>query len=297
MNRRDLLSALPVVVAGLNLPFGGSPAAANAKGVPRLRTAICAYSFREALKNKTMSYEDLVRLAVAHDVDGLDLTVYWFPDTSNSFLLPLKRLAYKMAVEIYSISIRTDLCRPTPELQAKEVAEIRKWVDVAERLGACHIRVFGGEAPKDATEDQAAGWVVEGLKRAGDYSASKGIILGLENHGGITSQAKRIVDIVKRVDSPWVGINLDTGNFHVADPYAEIAACVPYAVNTQFKSEIEGPDGRSKPSDWDRLVSMLAKGGYNGYLALEYEAAENPKAAVPRLMTQLRRLATKYSAG
>ncbi len=268
--------------------------AAPAGGRARFRTAICAYSFRRALEAKTMSYDDLVRLAVETGVDGLDLTVYWFPNTSNEFLLPLRRLAYKSGVGIYSISIRTDMCRPTPEMRSKELAEVRKWVDAAEKLSATHIRVFGGTVPKGSTEDQAAGWVVETLQRAAEYAGSKGIILGLENHGGITERAARIIEIVKRVDSPWVGINLDTGNFR-SQPFEQIEMCLPHAVNCQVKTAMRRDDGSSGESDWDRIFQLFARHGYQGYMAIEYEAAEDPQTAVPRACRRLRELAAKYS--
>ncbi len=241
-----------------------------------------------------MSYQDLVRLAADLGVDGLDTTVYWFPDTSDDFLLPLKRLAYKLSVDIYSIAIRTEMTQSTAEAQAKELGDIRKWVDVAEKLGARHIRVFGGRVPKGATEEQAAGWAAEVLKRAAEYSGAKGIVLGLENHGGVTERAQRVLDILKRVDSPWVGINLDTGNFTTA-VYSQIEMCIPYAVNFQVKSEVR-EDGKQQPSDWDRILKMAAAAGYRGYLALEYEAKEPPDTAVPRLLGDLKRLCAKYSA-
>ncbi len=280
MNRRDLLKAVPALAA--------APAAvANTKG--RLKSAICAYSFRDPLGKKTMTYDDLVRLADELGVDGLDLTVYWFPDTSDSFLLPLKRLAYKSGVEIYSISVRTNMCQPTPGLQEKELADIRKWIEVAAKLGAGHIRVFGGTVPKGRTEDEAAGWVVSVLKRAAEYAGKSGVILGLENHGGITDWADRIVDIVKKVDSPWVGVNLDTGNFK-RDAYAQCQKLAPYAVNVQLKAEVRGADGKPEPSDWGRFLKMLTAGGYKGYVALEYEEKEDPKVAVPRLIKKLQGL-------
>ena len=242
-----------------------------------------------------MSYDDLVKLAVDLDVDGLDLTVYWFPSTEDSFLLPLKRLAYKNAVEIYSISVRTDLCKPPGEARDKQAAELRKWVDVAAKLGAGHIRVFGGTVPKGSTEDEAANWVIEMLKPAAEYSSSKGVILGLENHGGVTAKAETIVRIVKSVDSPWVGINLDTGNFN-RNAIPQIQQCLPYAVNTQFKTHIRDENGTSQPSDWNRLVQMFAAAGYRGYFALEYEAKEDAKVAVPRLTRELNKLAAQHSA-
>jgi sugar phosphate isomerase/epimerase len=287
MNRRTVLKSVPALALnGLAAPAGERRA--------RLRPAICAYSFREALQKKTMSYEDLVRRAFEWDMDGIDMTVYWFPNTSDEFLLPLKRTAYKYGVEIYSIAIRTEMTQATAELQAKEVAEAKRWVDVAEKLGAGHIRVFGGRVPKGATEEQAAGWAAEVLKRIAEYSGSRGIFLGLENHGGVTEKAATVIGILKQVNSPWVGINLDTGNFRT-NAYAQIEMCIPYAVNFQVKSEITGEDGKRQDSDWDRILKLAAQAGYKGYLALEYEAREDPATAVPRLLKQLRQLCQKYS--
>src|SRR5258708_3947645 len=106
MNRRNLLQSLP---AALALPSLASAATETLSGKARLRSALCAYSYRVALEKKSLRYEDLVRIAADENIDGLDLTVYWFPDTSDGFLLPLKRLAYRMGVEIYSLSVRTTL--------------------------------------------------------------------------------------------------------------------------------------------------------------------------------------------
>lgn len=290
MNRRQFL--ISGSCAPFAIPAVAAPPAASGKA--RLRSAICAYSYRDALAKKTMTYDDIVRAAVDNEVDGLDLTVYWFPSTGKEFLLPLRRLAYRSGVEIYSISVRSDMCRPTPEQRESELAGVKKWVDVASLLGAGHIRVFGGVVPKGKTEDDAAGWVVDVLGRAGEYAGSQGVILGLENHGGITARAARIVDIVKKVNSPWVGVNLDTGNFD-EDAYGQIAQILPYAVNVQFKTEIRVEKGKREESDWDRLTKMLAEGGYRGYMALEYEAKDDPKTAMPGLLRKLNQLARKYS--
>ena len=113
------------------------------------------------------------------------------------------------------------MAQPTPELQAAEVEMVRKWLDVAERLGASHMRIFGGAVPKGATEDQAVAWAVETLKRAAEEAGKQGITLGVEDDGGITTNADRTVEIVKKADSPWVGVNLDIGNFP-DDAYRQI---------------------------------------------------------------------------
>jgi len=260
---------------------------------PRLRTAICAYSFREELKSGKMSYDDLVNLAVDLDVDGLDLTVYWFPNTSDAFLIPLRQLAYRNGVELYSISVRTNCCQPTAELRAKESQAIRDWVDVAAKLGAGHIRVFGGTVPKGGSEDEAARWVVEVLKNAGEYSGSKGVILGLENHGGITEKASRIIDIVKQVNLPSVAVNLDMGNFQ-RDAYEQLEVLAPHAANVQVKMDLRDNSGQQVRADWERILKMLTASGYRGYLALEYEEKEAAPVAVPRLTRELNALVKKF---
>lgn len=290
MNRRQLLKGIPAALAA-SAPVSLAAPAKKA----RLRSAICAYSYRDALKAKTMTYDDVVRAAVENGVDGLDLTVYWFPDTSNEFLLPLKRLAYKSGVDIYSISVSTEMTQSTAALREKQVTDLRKWIDAAEKLGAGHIRVFGGRIPKDANEDQAAGWVAEVLKRSAEYAAQRGVILGLENHGGITEKADTIIRIVKQVDSPWVGINLDTGNFN-RDGYAQAEKCVPWAANVQVKTEVRDAAGKPGPSDWDRFAKILVNGGYQGYLALEYEAKEDPATAMPRMLKRLNEICKRNSA-
>ena len=88
---------------------------------------------------------------------------------------------------------------------------------------------------------------------------------------------------MKKVNSPWIGINLDTGNFHT-NPYNQIEMCLPYAVNAQFKTLIAAPDGKAQPADWERIVRMFARSGYKGYPALEYEDEEAAETAFPRHM-------------
>lgn len=296
INRRALLQSLPLL--GLASPtFANSRTQDMFGPKARLKPAICAYSYRKELQAKSLSYTDLVRIAVDNDIDGLDLTVYWFPNTEDSFLMPLRRMAYINGVEIYSISVRTNLCQSDAPKRSEQVLEIMKWVDVASKLGAGHIRIFGGTVPKGHSEDEAVAWCVDVLTRASDYAAKHGVILGLENHGGITDHATRIVEIVTKVNSDYVGINLDTGNFKER-PYPQIEMCMPYAVAAQFKTMMAADNSTERvPSDWDRLTGIFAKSGYKGYLALEYEEAEPTATAMPRLLAELRGLCRKHSAG
>ncbi len=275
------------------LALAGAPLAFSAALKPRLRPALCAYSFREELKSGKLNYEDLIRIAAENDLDGVDMTVYWFPHTEDSFLMPLKRAAYRAGIEIYSISVRTELTKPVGPAREAALADLKKWIHVAAKLGAGHIRVFGGAVPKDSTEDEAAGWVAEILEPAGYYAGQHGIILGLENHGGVTDRAETIVKIVRKVNSPWVGINLDTANFKTRI-YEQIEMIAPHAVNVQVKAMVRDENGPA-PSDWDRVAKMLVANGYRGYLALEYEERAPALEATPALFKKLREVAARHS--
>jgi sugar phosphate isomerase/epimerase len=287
MNRRHFLASTAtlsgIAASGLAAPLKA-----------RLRPALCAYSFRQDLQSGKLKYTDLVRIAAEHDLDGLDLTVYWFPHTENSFLIPLRRAAYNSGIELYSISIRTILTRPQGDIRNTALEEIKRWVDVAAKLGAGHIRVFGGPVPADMNENVALGWVVEMLDAASSYSSQAGIILGLENHGGITDKAENIVKIVKQVNNPFVGINLDTANFRTRI-YEQIEMIAPHAVNVQVKAMVRDENGPA-PSDWDRVAKMLVKNNYRGYLALEYEEKEEALTATPALFKKLREVCARHSA-
>ena len=294
MDRRSFLTA-----AGTALVAGATPDVRASQPPPakaRFRTGLVAYSYRRALEARTMTYEDLIRIAVETGTDGIDMTVYWLPATTDDYLLPLRRLAYRNRVEIYSIGTRVRLAQPTAELRQQQLDELRKWLEVAQKVGATHVRVFGGPKPAGATLEQAIGFAAETLKRGAEHAGARGLILGVEDDGGITDFAKDTIEIVKRADSPWAGMNLDIGNFRPPGVYDQIEMSIPYAVSTHVKTEVALDDGKTRaPADWDRVFKMFAAHGFRGYMGLEYEATEDPAAAVPRYLRHLKELAVKYS--
>jgi hypothetical protein len=89
------------------------------------------------------------------------------------------------------------------------------------------------------------------------------------------------------VDHPWFGVNLDSGNFRTANPYEDFAAAAPFAVNVQLKVELKVA-GKKVPTDLKRAAEILRAANYQGFVALEYEAAANPYTAIPPLLKKLR---------
>ena len=259
---------------------------------PRLLVGCCAYSYRKYLESGRMTMEDFIGKAVDSGIQGVDITTYWLKSTEPAYLAGLRRFAYRNAMPFSGAAIGTNMCQPDSTNRRDELEKIKKWVDATELLGASHLRVFGGEIPKGASEEQGIQWVVETMKPACDYAATKGITLGIESHGGITSKASDILEILRRVNSPYAGCNLDISNFQ-ENPYQQIEACVPFATHTHVRDFY----GEAKnPLDLDRVWQMFVKAGYKGYMSAEYEGDEDAMTGVPKLIEKIRTLCKKYSS-
>ncbi len=287
MNRRQLVTTIAALPAVSLLRSQSEPKF-------HLRAGLVAYSYRKQFESKSLNYVDLIERIAGWGLDGLDCTVYWFPDTSNEYLASLRKAAYKNGVQIYNAGVRVRLAQPTPALQAAEFENLKKWVDVAERIGASHMRVFGGAVPKGATEQQAIAWCVEVLKRGAEYAGSRGIILGLEDDAGLTVDAAPTIEIVKQTASPWAGINADSGNFR-ANGYSQFAMVLPYATSFHLKRDITTADGKPERADWSRLLTMIGNSHYKGYVGFEYEDT-NADTDIPPLAAELRNIVRRLSA-
>ena len=203
-----------------------------------------------------MTMEDFFRKAAELGVRGVDVTTYWLKSTEPAYLTGLRHLAFKNALGFSGAAIRTEMCQPDAAKRAEEVDKIKHWVDVTQLLGASHLRVFGGDLPPGATEKQGIEWVAEILKPACEYASRFGITLGIEDHHGITERAATILEILRRVDSPYMGINLDISNFHAPtdeEQYAEIEACLPYASHTHIRDLFSVS---RRPIDLDRVFQI-----------------------------------------
>ncbi len=293
IQRRDFFKTAGVVAA-TSLQYAlTDPAAAAVPTAPRPRllSGCCAYSYGSYLRKGQMTMEDFILKGVELGLDGVDMTTYWFKSTDPDYLAGLRRFAYRNGMPFSGAAIRTDMCQPDAAKRADELEKMKKWVDAAELLGASHLRVFGGEVPRGATDDQGIQWVVEMMKPACDYAAKKGVVLGIESHGGITSKAANIVEILRRVSSPFAGCNLDISNFQ-ENPYEQIEACVPYASHAHIRDFY----GNSRqPLDLDRVWQIFAKAGYRGYMSAEYEGQEDPMTGVPKLTDKIKALCGRYS--
>lgn len=264
-------------------------------GRPQMRLSLAAYSFRQFLDLRrkpkpTMTLDDFIDLAAELPLDAVELTAYYFPETTPRYLAGLKGRCTRLGLDISGTAVGNNFCTRDGTRLKQEIEHVKRWIEHTSRLGGKTIRIFAGNVEKGDTEEAARTRCVEAIHNVCEHAADYGVYLALENHGGITATPDQLLAIVRAVKSPWFGVNFDSGNFHTKDPYADLARIAPYALVAQLKTEIQRQGAKKEEADLKRLVTMLRDVNYRGYVALEYEAAEDPKKAVPRYTKVLRGL-------
>ncbi len=299
--RRGFLGAmLGTGAAGIT---GWAPGLAQAvepfarKGKARMHLGLAAYSFRSHfgwMRDKPQKPAGDKEMTMEGFIDycgelgaAAELTSYFFPgDAGDEYWAQIRRHAFLAGVPVVGTALGNSFTDQPGAARDKQIADVKAWTDKAALFGAPHIRVFAGSAAKGQHAAEAQRLCIEALEECGAYAGKRGIFLGIENHGGIVAEADALVEIVKAVQSPWVGINLDTGNFHSADPYGDLEKCAPWAVNVQVKIEVKPKDGKAEEADFGRIAKMLRDVGYQGYVVLEYEA-DDPWGEVPGYLERL----------
>lgn len=289
-----------LLASGLSLPSSLSAGEAFARpGVPRLRLALAAYSFRKQfawMKGNPQSPEDTSRpmdmfkfidYCADHHCEGAELTSYFIPvDADMAYYNRIKRHAFIRGVTVCGTAIGNDFSLPKGIKLDYQIEAAMHGLDQAAAMGAPHVRFFAGTGKGFAQGKDRVTNAVEALKKCCDYAGAKGIFVGVENHGDISPEL--LLEIIDRVDSPWIGINLDTGNFWSKDPYADLAQCAPYAVNIQVKVTMQtpAPERKHYPADLDRVAKILKTANYQGFVVLEYEESK-PFEDIPGWLQKL----------
>ena len=292
MTRIDRRRFLQAGAAGAVL---GSPLCADGiepilrNGTPKYKFSLAGYSYKNLLNSGELTLADFVADCAKMQLEGTELTSYYFPETiTEEYLRQLKSECFRAGLAVSGTAIRNDFGYPAGKQRDEEIAHVKRWIEYAEMLGAPVIRIFAGYQKKEVDAATTHRLMVEGIEECCDYAGQHGVFLALENHGGPTSTAAGLLKIVKDVKNPWFGVNLDTGNFPTDNPYAELVKAAPYAVNVQVKVTIRDANKKKSPADFDRLAKILKEAGYRGFVVLEYEEKGDPRVECPKYVEILR---------
>jgi L-ribulose-5-phosphate 3-epimerase len=276
-----------------------------------MKLAVSSYSFHRFGKgpeeDRKPDFAALIERCAGWGLDGIELLGVHFEKTEPEALHALKQQALRHGVAHVAVSAHHNFVTPHMEKRRQEIDKLCRWVDVAHELGAPAVRAFGGrwatrpnfsefmaaggvEPPLDGfSDDDGYAWSVEAFKIASYYAGRKGVTLLLENHWGFTGDAAGVLRILQAVDSPWLKVALDTGNFNFCpDPFAEMAALAPHAAMVHAKTYIGGGLYYTAKLDYPRIIRLLREHGFRGYLSLEFEGKAHPDTGIPESLALLR---------
>jgi sugar phosphate isomerase/epimerase len=285
------------------IPF--LPAAAQTRqAAARARIAVSTYSYWH-FKSERYPIEKVIESAAGLGFEGVEVLHRQMTDETPAYLNKLKQLAFQHGLSLPMLSIHQDFVHPDEGERRKHIAHTEKCIDLAAQMGIPAIRlnsgrwktipsfddlmkVKGNEPPlKGYKLDDAFRWVVDSIRACLPKAEKAGVTLALENHWGLTTDIDMLLRIWKEVNSPWLGINADTGNFP-GDPYEGIAKLAPYATIVQAKTYYGGGEWYTLDLDYKKIAGILKSAGFKGWVSLEMEGKEPPQTAVPKSIAVLR---------
>src|SRR5437764_848293 len=161
MNRRELLRT--ALAAGAGLAAAGRLAAIepiHRPGPSLLKLSLAAYSFNKALSRRrgarpTMTLEQFIDLGASYGLCAVELTQYYFPETSPGYLAGLKGHCTRLGLDVSGTAIGNDFCVTDPAKLREQIATVKQWTEHTARLGGKTMRIFAGPLAKGDTEEQA----------------------------------------------------------------------------------------------------------------------------------------------
>lgn len=317
MSRRHFLAAAALIAPGtaalLDLARPASLLALAPdprRAGTRIRTSLNAYSFIEQLEanakdpSKGIDLFGVCDFCAKAGFDGVDLTGYFFPGYPNApddaYLYKLKRHAFDLGLGISGTGVRNDFTAADRAIRTEGIARVKTWIEVAAKLGAPVVRAFAEsqrpfrnwhEASGNASRDTVEGWAADALRECADHGGRHGVIVAVQNHADFITTGQEHLHLLERVHHPWCKAVVDTGSYLTDDPYADIALLAPHAANWQLK-EMARPTLPSPRVDIKRVVGIIRRSGYHGYLPVETLRMGRPDydsfTAVPKILAELR---------
>ena len=281
-NRRNFLTALPAISLARAVPF--SEDITTKKGV-RFRLSLNAYSFNDMLMKKKISKEEILEFCANTGFDAVDMTGYYFssyPETpSDAEIFEFKRKAHALGIEISGTGVRNEFSYSDSNALAKEIDTVLRWIEVASKMGAPVLRIFTAKQYSTGDERKRVNErILFALNKCLEKAKSHGVILGIQNHNDFLRTADECHELIGAINSPWLGLVLDTGNFIAADPYEEIRKSLPLAVNWQVKEKLL-INGVQTRMDLKRLCSIIQSSNYKGNIPIETLGMNDPLNEVP----------------
>jgi len=283
LDRRDFVKAAGATGLGLAV---GALAAPRALAFPDDKEPLYKISLAEWSLHKTLFANKLDNLDFSKvakqefGIEGVEYVNQFFKDKAQDkkYLADLKKRGDDLGVTHVLIMIDGEGHLGDPDAAARKqaVENHHKWVEAAKFLGCHSIRV---NAHAEGTYEEQQKLAADGLRQLAEFGASHGIGVIVENHGGLSSSGAWLAGVMKLVDHPNCGTLPDFGNFRVSDTeeydrYKGVDEMMPYAKAVSAKSHDFDAEGNSLETDYKKMMEIVLKHGYHGWVGIEYEGSK-----------------------
>ncbi|HVD92132.1 MAG TPA: sugar phosphate isomerase/epimerase family protein [Vicinamibacterales bacterium] len=296
-SRRDfLISAASAAIAGCGLARTGRPAADNS-AASRAPTGRLPLGF-STLGTPAWSWSRILDVAAANGYaaielrgleDKMDLTLR--PEFSAAQLPISRRQLDEHGLRVVCLGASASMHEMDAAKRAAQLDEGRRFIDLAQALGAPYVRVFGNEFVPDVPRDTMLAHIASGLRELGEHAAGRNVTVLLESHGDFT-QSPVLVEIMERVSSPAVAILWDAHHTYVSgkeQPESSVQQLGRWIRHTHLKDSVPAGNDRRYVLTGrgevpvERQIVALARSGYRGYYSFEWEKRWHPEIEAPEI--------------
>ena len=269
----------------------------------RIKISLQCVSFANTLMNGKMSILEFPRI-VREDfnIEGAE---YWnIPliqkRRDSKFIKELNKRTSDyglkntlMLVDLYDLKTRESksICDKDSKRRNEAIEDHKEWIDVAKSIGCSSIRVNLWSEGMNASEVKNIS--EEALSKLLEYSSTQDMSIVIENHGGFTSDAGWLVDLMKSINHSKLGTLPDFGtlNFCIEkaqakegemyssnclnqyNKYKGVEEMLPYAKGISAKSISFDSNGEEINTDFERMIKLIKSSSFEGFMAIEYEGA------------------------
>jgi sugar phosphate isomerase/epimerase len=269
--------------------------------------ALATYSFWRFKDGLKYPIEKCIDLAADIGFDGVDVLHIQMDREDDQYLRELKQHALINGIALCGLSIHQGFVTPDKEKRQKNIDHTIKMIEMAYKLGIPFMRLNTGrwrttksfdelmknrgiEPPLPGyKEDDGYPWVTDSIEKCLPVAEKCGVTLALENHWGLGRTPEGLLRIVNEVNSPWLQILMDTGNF-LEDPYDKLEMIAENTVFVQAKTYYGGGTYYTLDLDYQRIAKILKSVSYKGYISIEFEGEEDYRTAIPKSLALMRKV-------
>ena len=305
LNRRDFVKVSGGAAAAAGLSAMGMPAVGSA-AEPLYKISLAEWSINKPLFGGQMQHLDFAKIAKGVGIDAIEYVNQFFKDKAKdtAYLEEMNTRARGEGVTQVLI-----MCDGEGNLGDSDAAKRQtavenhyKWVEAAKFLGCHTIRVNGYSDTTKRPEEQQK-LVADGLHTLCEFADKTGIDVVIENHGGLSSNAKWLVQTIRMANHERAGTLPDFGNFRIAGPtkdnpdrkvesydsYAGVAEMMPLARGVSVKPRVWDANGEEADIDLLKMMKIVIDAGYRGHCGIEYGPEGKELEGVKDLRIQLER--------